>query len=151
MHTSYFARVFELLRPGGLFLNQGITCSLVMHNRGGGAFLDEYVFPDHEIVPIHFTLTSAGKQGFELRDVENLREHYYRTLAAWLDNFERSRDRIIDLTSEELYRAYRLYLAGMANDFRRGGLNLYQSLLEKPAHRPSSLPLTRAHLYICKT
>ena len=147
MHVPYFQSTFKLLKPGGLFLNQGITCSVCTPERGGGAFLDKYIFPDHEIVPLHFTLTVAEKAGFEIRDVESLREHYTLTLKAWLQELESHAVQISELVSETKFRAFRIYLAGMAHSFEQGGLNLYHILFSKPGGGPSTLPLTRDRWY----
>lgn len=46
-------------------------------------FVDRYVLPDGDIVPIEIVLREAGLSGFEVRDVENLREHYVLTLRHW--------------------------------------------------------------------
>jgi len=39
-------------------------------------------------------------------------------------------------------RIWRLYMAGAAPGFRSGRLNVYQTLLAKPLHGQSGLPLT---------
>src|SRR5581483_10271493 len=73
---EYFSQAFRLLRTGGVFLNHGIGKSGTREAPHQPAFTDVYVFPDGELVPIHTTLNAAENAGFEIRDVENLREHY---------------------------------------------------------------------------
>lgn len=46
------------------------------------SFIDKYVFPDGELIAISEALRMAESAGFEVRDVENLREHYELTLRA---------------------------------------------------------------------
>src|SRR5690349_3632910 len=75
---EYFRRVWELLRPGGVFLNSGIA-SAVANHRNGRAFVDRYVFPDGELVSLNISRAAAETIGFEVRDVESLREHYAMT------------------------------------------------------------------------
>ena len=63
--------------------------------------------------------------GFEVRDVEKLREHYALTCRAWVDNLERRWDEAVQLSSPGQARVWRLYLAGAALAFehRRVGVN----------------------------
>ena len=50
-------------------------------------------FPDGELVPINVTLRAAEGAGFEVRDVESLREHYALTLRHWVRRLEAHHDR----------------------------------------------------------
>jgi hypothetical protein len=59
---------------------------------GSGEFMQRYVFPDGEIVPLWQSLRAAEEVGFEVRDVEDLREHYAKTLRCWRRNLEEARD-----------------------------------------------------------
>jgi len=81
--------------------------------------------------------------------VENLREHYMRTLRAWVANLERNREYAIAAAGEQSYRAWRLYMAGSAQGFRVGRMGLFQSLLAKPLKTGviPDLPATRRDLY----
>jgi len=114
---------------------------------GHPSFTDHYVFPDGELVPISTSLRAAELSGFELRDVESLREHYALTLRHWIQRLEAHRDEAHSITDDTTYRIWRLYMAGSAYAFRSGRLNLYQTLLAKPLRGDSRLPLTRADWY----
>jgi cyclopropane-fatty-acyl-phospholipid synthase len=106
------------------------------------------VFPDGETVPIHVTLRAAEECGFEVRDVESLREHYAMTLRHWVSRLEAQHDDALRYVDEPTYRVWRLFMSGSADGFRRGRLNVYQTLLVKPGTSgESGLPLTRADLY----
>ena len=144
---DYFQRAWRLLRPGGRFLNQGITTSAAGEVRAEDSFIDAYVFPDARLVPIARTLTEAEAAGFELRDVENLREHYARTSRLWREAIEACAPEIRSLTSEATLRIFRLYLAGFTSEFDRGRLNLYQTLLVKSSGGESRMALTRERWY----
>lgn len=143
---EYFTRAWNLLRPGGVFLNHGIAYSAT-YQRHGPSFTDRYVFPDGELVPISASLRAAEVSRFEVRDVESLREHYVLTLRHWIKRLEAHAEEARRITDESTYRTCRLYMAGSAHSFCTGRLNVYQVLLAKPLHGQSGLPLTRAEWY----
>jgi cyclopropane-fatty-acyl-phospholipid synthase len=143
---EYFRRAWDLLRPGGVFLNHGIAYSAT-YRRRGASFVDRYVFPDGDLVPISTSLRAAELSGLELRDVESLREHYALTLHHWVRRLEAHREEARRIAGDTTYRIWRLYMAGSAHGFRTGRLNLYQALFSKPLHGHSGLPLTRADWY----
>jgi cyclopropane-fatty-acyl-phospholipid synthase len=145
---EYFAHVHEVLRPGGAFLNHGIGEPATVRARRGGSFTMAYIFPDCELLPISTTLREAEAAGFEVRDVESLREHYALTVSAWRSRLEAGHDRAVAATDEVTYRVWRLGMAGFTYGQRAGRLNLWQALLVKPAADGSSgLPLTRTDWY----
>lgn len=128
---TYFQKAFRILRPGGLFLLSGIGRIGSQTINSQPTFTDIYVFPDGELPPISTTLSSAEEIGFEVRSVENLREHYDFTTRHWLRRLQANGERAHQLVGEERYRIWRLYLAGSAYYFQKGWLGLYQTLLFK--------------------
>ncbi len=146
MLGEYFDRAYQMLRPGGVFLNHGIGSGF-NHIQPAVSFSDRYIFPDSEILPLSTTLKAAEIAGFEVRDVENLREHYMLTLRHWLRRLEAGRERAVGFTDEATYRTWRLNHAGAALGFRNGRNCLYQTLLVKPLKGESLQPLTRADWY----
>jgi cyclopropane-fatty-acyl-phospholipid synthase len=146
---EYFKTVYGLLEPGGLFLNHGISDESMDPRQGRiGGFVGHFVFPDGDLVHVSDALAVAERNGFEVRDVENLREHYMRTLRFWVKNIEEHRQAAIAASGEQSYRIWRLYMAGSAQGFRTGRLGIFQSLLAKP-HLDGGvdLPSTRRDLY----
>jgi cyclopropane-fatty-acyl-phospholipid synthase len=156
---EYFASAHRALRPGGLFLNHGIvsidasrpqsaTSRLAARLWQRGQFIDRYVFPDGELVPSAAVVASAERNGFELRDVESLREHYVLTLRHWVQRLEAHHEEAVALVGEATYRVWRLYMAASAYGFRTGRIGIIQSLLAKPhADGRVELPRTREDLY----
>ena len=69
-----------------------------------------------------------GVAGFEVRDVENLREHYAQTLRHWVANLEHHWDAAVELVGEARARVWLLYMSGSINGFDDGGLQLMQAL-----------------------
>lgn len=141
---KYFEQVWRLLRPGGAFLNHGIGIRKACKP---DRFIDRYVFPDGELLPIGPLLSMAEQSGFEVRDVESLREHYAMTLRHWLRRLEDSHEEATQIVGETTYRIFRLYLSAFAARFQSGLFNLYQTLLLKPDCGASGLPLTRDDWY----
>jgi cyclopropane-fatty-acyl-phospholipid synthase len=143
----FFRGAYRLLRPGGVFLNHGITLRSYPHPPWT-AFARKYVFPDGELTPLTVLLEDAQAAGFEVRDVESLREHYPLTLHHWLQRLEARHEDVCRLTDEVTYRIFRLYLAGAIHGFESGAYNLHQTLLVKPDQGVSGLPLTRHDWYV---
>jgi len=145
--TVYFKKAWDQLKPGGVFLSHGIGMNYhePMPRRPG--FIQRYVFPDGELLPISKNLRFAELVGFEVRDVECFRDHYVLTLRHWLRTLEARAEEAKRITDEVTYRIYRLYLAASAAGFRTGVLHHYQTLLVKPDRGVSGLPLTRADWY----
>lgn len=147
---EYFQTAHKLLKAGGLFLNHGIANQhRTLRDGRSSGFMDRFIFPDGELVNVSDALAVAERAGFEIRDVENLREHYMRTLRVWVANLERNREEAIAAAGEQSYRAWRLYMAGSAQGFRVGRMGLFQSLLAKPLANGAipDLPPTRRDLY----
>lgn len=147
MMPTFFGKVRRLLRRDGLYLHHGITLKPYTPYPEWRAFTLKYVFPDGELAPINNTLNRLAEAGFEIRDVESLREHYMLTLERWLRRLEQSADEVKRLTDEVTYRIYRIYLAGAMHGFKWGTYNLYQTLAVNSGEEVSGLPLTRADWY----
>jgi cyclopropane-fatty-acyl-phospholipid synthase len=145
MLPEYFRHAWRLLRPGGVFLNHGIAHPHLATR--GQSFSQAYIFPDGEPVPIHVSTRIAENVGFEVRDVESLREHYMLTARHWVRRLEAHHDEAVRATDEATYRAWRLYMSAAASQFAVGKYNVYQSLLVKPDRGKSGLPLTRSDWY----
>jgi cyclopropane-fatty-acyl-phospholipid synthase len=144
---TYFQQAWHLLRPGGVFLNHGIANRVIDPEPNDSNFTNRYVFPDGDLVPINVTLRLAEEVGFEVRDVESLREHYVLTLRRWAERLGGRRHEALRVVEERTFRIWRLFLSGSAHGFAAGLLNLYQTLLVKPIGGRSGLPLTRADWY----
>nr|WP_246002807.1 class I SAM-dependent methyltransferase [Nocardia tenerifensis] len=140
---TYFQTLRALLRPRGRLLNHAISSpgGSVM---GPRSFVGRYVFPDGELVDVGEVVLAMQRNGFEVRDVEALREHYALTLRAWVANLESAWEQAVSLTSEGRARIWRLYMAASALGFEDGGLGLHQVLGVVPdAHGHTGMPGNR--------
>ena len=86
------------------------------------------------------------RAGFEVRDVESLREHYALTLRAWVHNLRASWDHAVELVGEERARVWWLYMAGSAVAFENGSISIFQTLAVKQEQGSAGVPLTRGEL-----
>lgn len=145
---EYFSVAYRALRAGGLFLNHGITEQSPGRKAEHNGFIDRYVFPDGDLQCIGDILGVAERANFEVRDVENLREHYARTLRAWVTNLDRNRETAESTAGIAAYRVWRLYMAASAVNFEAGNIAIFQSLLAKPdIEGHVNIPATRRDLY----
>jgi cyclopropane-fatty-acyl-phospholipid synthase len=151
---AYFEAMFRATRPGGLFLNHAIAAlptprlTIPWLNREAGGFIRRYIFPDSELIPVARVTEAAEKAGFEVRDLESLREHYAETLAHWLHRLEQGFHEAVRLVGEERARAWRLYLASSSVAFRLGEISVFQLLLVRPGpDGRASVPRTRERWY----
>lgn len=141
--SEYFTTLFHLLAPCGRLLNHAIS------SRGGSkmshrSFVGRYVFPDGELMDVADTVRAMERAGFEVRDVESLREHYSQTLHAWVQNLEQAWDEAVALVGTARARIWWLYMSASANGFDDGGLAVHQVLGVVPGPRGvSGMPRTR--------
>ncbi|AMO22868.1 class I SAM-dependent methyltransferase [Ramlibacter solisilvae] len=165
--AAYFGKIRDLLKPGGLVMNHGITAGGIDPGQlgaGMGDFIGKYIFPGGELLHISHVLRELAAAGLEMADVENLRPHYARTLWAWSDGLEErlpEAQRVLETTGSapdaaKVLRAYRLYLAGCAMCFERNWISLHQILATWPdGHMESgrlhgaqsAYPFNREYMY----
>ncbi|MFD8210600.1 class I SAM-dependent methyltransferase [Streptomyces sp. NPDC059695] len=132
-YREYADTLYGLLKPGGRLLNHQIS-RRPEPDEGAyevDAFIDAYVFPDGELAPMGRTLTTLEDAGFEVRDVEAIREHYALTLRRWVANLEGDWERAVRLTSPGRARIWRLYMAASAVSFERNRIGVNQFLAVK--------------------
>jgi cyclopropane-fatty-acyl-phospholipid synthase len=154
--ATYTQQLFDLLRPGGRFLNHAIgrpvsfdddpdpskfseasrQMQIALGLRGpsriGSPFIERYVFPDGELQEVGTMVSMFQAHGFEVRHVESLREHYALTLRHWVANLAKRWDEAVDEVGEERARVWRLYMSGSAYGFEKHHLEINQVLCAKP-------------------
>jgi cyclopropane-fatty-acyl-phospholipid synthase len=100
------------------------------------------VFPDGELQEVGSVVSLLQEQGFEVRHVESLREHYALTLRQWVSNLETNWDQALEFVTEGRARVWRLYMAVSAVGFEENWLSVHQVLAVKPDEKwQSGLPL----------
>ena len=144
--AEYFSRLHHLLAPAGRLLNHGIVrppSQRARFDRRG--FIDRYVFPDGELHEVGRVVSAVQGAGFEVRHVENLREHYALTLRHWVRNLEANWDAAVAEVGVARARVWRLYMAASARNFEFGRTGLQQVLAARADGGRSGFPLRPAY------
>ena len=149
--AGYFAKIYRLLKPGGMVMNHGLT-SAGLHSGGLSPdvadFIEHYVFPGGEIPHLSKEIELMARANLECLDVECMRPHYVKTLWHWVERLDARRDEVCALVGEKKYRIWRIYMAGYALAFQRGWVSVDQVLAGRPLPNGAlSIPLTREHVY----
>jgi len=141
--AGYFEVLHQLLAPTGRLLNHAIS-SVGGSRLSPRSFIGRYVFPDGELLDVGDVVLAMEQAGLEVRDVESLREHYAKTLRAWVLNLRSGWDRAVELVGIRRARVWLLYMAASAVGFDDGGISIHQVLAVKPGPDGHSLmPATR--------
>ena len=142
-YPTYTKIMFDALKPTGRLLLQQMSRRMDSAP-GGGAFIESYIAPDMHMRPLWHTIELVQGAGFEVRDVEAMREHYVTTVEAWIDTFEANYPTFVAMVGEEAARVWRLYLVGGALSFEEGRMGVDQFLAVKPTELGGSgMPGTR--------
>jgi cyclopropane-fatty-acyl-phospholipid synthase len=152
-HPTYYKTVHRVLKDGGLFHHQAITRpakrddKAFMKKRADRAALTKYVLPGGEFDHIGMTLTNLERYGFEVHDVEALREHHARTCRLYHDAIWANRALAEQAAGLATTRLWLAYFAGCSIAFERNTVAVFQTLASKRRRGPSGLPPTRDDLY----
>jgi cyclopropane-fatty-acyl-phospholipid synthase len=145
---EYTSALFAVLRPGGRLLNHGISRPSGRPTISHRSFINRYVFPDGELHEAGHVVSAMQESGFEVRDVESLREHYARTLRCWVANLEANWGEAVAEAGAARARIWRLYMAGSAINFEEGRTMVHQVLgVRQGPGGGSGMPATRRSWY----
>jgi cyclopropane-fatty-acyl-phospholipid synthase len=152
-HETYFRAIRRLLKPGGIYLHHAITRRMKRSARAfrrkgpGYKAMVKFIFPGGELDHIGLTADNLEANGFEVHDIENLREHYARTCRVWAERLHSRFDDAIAEVGEPKARLWLLYLTGCSLAFDGASLMIYQTVATRRTKGSSGLPPTRADLY----
>jgi len=152
-HDRHFLEMKRLLKPGGLYFHQasvrrgGRDPANIAPQTNATRTIGRFIFPGGELDTIGMTVTNLGRLGFEVLDVEDLREHFQRTTAEWSRRLMARRDEAVAMVGEERTRLWLIFFAMCAKGFERGSILVYQTVAQRRRAGPSGLPLDRASLY----
>lgn len=152
-HDRHFLEMKRLLKPGGLYFHQasvrrgGRDPANITPQTHATRAIGRFIFPGGELDTIGMTVTNLGRLGFEVLDVEDLREHFQRTTAEWSRRLMARREEAVAMVGEERTRLWLIFFAMCAKGFERGSILVYQTVAQRRRAGPSGLPLDRASLY----
>lgn len=128
---SYFNKVFELLNPGGLFLNRGIVRPQGVCDGPETFFLQKHVFPGGELVHLDDVVREGERVGFAVVGLRDLHRDYALTCKAWVNRLQTASARCSALVGDTTYRTWLLYLAASAIAFEDHKTSASQVLFMK--------------------
>lgn len=153
-HATYFTAMNRLLKPGGLYMHHAISRRMKRSQKLWRKMTPEnraiikYIFPGGELDHLGMSIANLEAHGFEVHDVENLREHYAKTTRLWAERLRANLTEAVAEAGEPKARLWMLYLAGVSIAFERGTMQINQTLASKRQRGVSAVPQTRDDLYI---
>jgi cyclopropane-fatty-acyl-phospholipid synthase len=139
---EYFGTISKLLKDDGIALVHSIG------RKAGpgqtGAWVRRYIFPGGYSPALSETLAAVEKTGLWVTDIEILRLHYAKTLAAWERRFQSHRQTISGMMDERFCRMWEFYLIASELAFSHGKHMNFQLQLTKNSR---ALPLTRDYMF----
>ena len=120
--------VNTVLKPHGLFLLHFISG---LKEHPGDPWIKKYIFPGGVIPSLREIMNCLAEDNFHTLDVENLRNHYNRTLLCWEKNYKEHIDEVREMFDEEFVRMWDLYLSACAAIFHNGIIDIHQILVSK--------------------
>ncbi len=146
VHPRNYVLLGDVIRRSLKPTGRGLVHSIGRDRPGPlDPWLERRIFPGAQIPALSEIMRVFEPHGLLVRDVENLRPHYARTLRHWLERFERHVGEVERVYGPEFVRTWRLYLVGSMVSFQAGPMQLYQVVF---APRDNvDLPWTRADIY----
>ena len=137
----FFDKVMRLLKPKGAALLH--TIGLQTPPGAINPWLRRNIFPGAYLPTLSQLTPILERRRIWLTDLETLRLHYARTLAAWHERFQANRDKIRALYDEQFCRMWEFYLQSCEAGFRWSGLTVFQLQMTREI---DALPITRDYM-----
>lgn len=132
---AYFAKINEVLKPGGRASLQIITIENRLFDtyRRRADFIQRYVFPGGMLASLERLKEETAKAGLGWRTVEAFGQSYAETLAEWARRFTAKWQDIRALGFDERFKQLWLFYLGYCEaGFRTGRTDVVQLALAKP-------------------
>ncbi len=140
-YDSYFSKCSELLKPEGLMVIQAITIADQRYDyaRRSVDFIQRYIFPGG-CLPSNQVIANkiSAKTDMQIVGLEDITEHYAKTLADWRIRFHEARQEVVKLGFDDVFcRMWDFYLAYCEGGFKERAISTGQFVFAKPEHRLS--------------
>jgi cyclopropane-fatty-acyl-phospholipid synthase len=140
---GFFSRCSDLLKPGGMMLLQAITITDQRYRSALKSvdFIQRYIFPGGFLPSVTRLLESSTRStDMRIYHLEDIGEHYARTLATWRQNFRRTIKQVRAMKfSEEFLRMWHYYFCYCEGAFLERVIGNVQVLFIKPRCRRKPL------------
>ena len=127
--VPYIRRVRTLMRSGGRYVHHAI---MIAHDstphdlQVGLAFNKRYMWPGFHWFTFGTHVRALERNGFEVQRAVNLSAHYAKTTAAWYERMMANRSKMVRLVGEPVFRAKRVFLAGISGAFVSNEVHVYR-------------------------
>lgn len=133
---TYFAKIAQVLAPGGTAVIQAITMPhhRVLETRNTYTWIHKYIFPGGALASVEMLRDTAARQGLSLGDDLPMGQSYAETLRIWAETFDAAHERLEELGFDETFRRmWRFYLRYSEGGFRADYLDVHQLTFTKGA------------------
>lgn len=127
-YDEFLNMVNSLLKPDGTFYFQvaGLRRQWQYEDLCWGMFMGEHVFPGADAsCPMGWVTTHLERAGFEVQRVQNLGNHYSRTLDHWLDEWKAAKETTVAKYGIEAWRRWEVFLAWSVRVARQGSSTVF--------------------------
>jgi cyclopropane-fatty-acyl-phospholipid synthase len=132
-YRSFFQRVYECLKPDGLFY---LDASATKEMYDMSAFTRTYIWTGtHTFMCLQELIQELLFNGLDLLSVTNDTHSYHLTMQHWATRFDENRDFIIKQWGAKVYRAFRVYLWGGCHALKTNTLQAYHLVAQKSGDR----------------
>ena len=131
---TYFARLDQLLAPGGRVALQAITMphDRMTASRRTYTWIQKYIFPGGLIPSVTAIEDSLSRTRLRVTGRCDFGAHYAGTLRIWRDRFSACGDEVAALGFDQVFsRMWLFYLCYAEAGFRAGYLNVSQLTLDR--------------------
>ncbi len=138
--AEYFHHCSKFLKDDGLMLLQAITMTDQRYeeSRRHVDFIQRYIFPGGSLPSMALIVELTKNQtDMNMLHMEDIGQHYARTLKDWRDAFESNIDKVKAMEFDERFiRMWRYYLCYCEGGFLERSIGTAQLVLAKPGYRP---------------
>ncbi len=127
--SDYFSKVKQCLKPNGKAVVQTITIDENIYEsyEKTSDYIREFIFPGGFLPTKSGFEKIAQSNGLKICNRFEFGSSYDNTLAIWLENFEASKSKILEMGFDEAFiRKWRFYLAYCMAGFRSGRIDVVQ-------------------------
>jgi len=138
-YDSYFTKCSDLLKPNGVMVIQAITIADQRYDyaRRSVDFIQRYIFPGG-CLPSNQVIAHkiAQKTDMQIIALEDITEHYAKTLADWRERFHAARREVMDMGFDDVFfRMWDFYFAYCEGGFKERAISTGQFVFAKPNYR----------------